>query len=86
MKTLRVTLDIDVDDLSKDQRKILAKEQECKERDLPTLADAEAQDLAYLLIDGIGTETSEEMFAGSDLYVRFTDAIVVTAEWLNPSR
>jgi hypothetical protein len=81
MRKLQVTLEIDVADLPKEQRKELAREQECKASDLPSLKDTEAGEVASVL-EGIGMEgISEELFAGSDVYVRFTDARIVNAAW-----
>lgn len=81
MKKLQVTLEIYVDDLPKEQRAELAREQECKPRDLPSLKDTPASEVASAL-EGLSIEgISAELFAGSDIYVRIIDARVVKAAW-----
>lgn len=81
MKKLQVTLEIDVADLPKKQRAELAREQECKPRDLPSLKDTPADEVARAL-EGISMEgISAELFAGSDIYVQITDARILKAAW-----
>lgn len=84
-KTMRVTVEIDVDDLPEDRRVELAADtmQEPPE-ELPGLNDYDAKEAAEAL-ENITEDTSAELFAGSDLYVRFTECRVIDAEWINAS-
>lgn len=83
MKTMRVTLEIDVDNLSPEKLAEHAKDMEMSVADLEGLADASLSEIARTL-ENFGGDMNDELFAGSDLFVRFTDVRVVTAEWRDP--
>jgi len=80
-KTMRVTMEIDVDDLPPDQR-AEAVEMAMQEppEELPSLADYSAEDIAEVL-DNINEDTGAELFAGTDIYVRILECRVTDAVW-----
>lgn len=77
-KTVKVTLEIDVADLSMDELRENAALGECKVSELPRVRDLCAFDIADQLA-GIFTLDNPELFAGSDMHIRATGARVVTA-------
>ena len=78
MKTLRVTLDLTVEDVSKEEKKEAAREIGCALRDVPGLDDCIPLELAGVLESVVG---NDEAFAGSGVYVRFSDCNIVSAEF-----
>jgi hypothetical protein len=79
MKTLLVTLEIDVEDLPVAMRKEMASELPSDEA-LPGLEDHEASEIADVL-RGMTPETTAELFGGSEIYAQFSDSRVVDAKW-----
>lgn len=79
MKKMRVTLEIDVDDLSPEKRAEYAKDMETIPDELPALKDTSAREAANAL-ENFGGDMNEELFAGSDTYVQFIDVRVMSAE------
>lgn len=81
-KTLRVTIELEVSDFAPEERKAAAKQAECAVSELPSLEEhtplAVAEVLESLSVEGL----TEEFFAGSELYVRFTDVQMHEAEWV----
>jgi hypothetical protein len=82
MKTMKVVLEIDVDDLSAEKRAECASDMEIPVEEIPTLADTEAPEAASVL-RAIGEHTCEELFAGSDVYVTFKHTRVISAGWID---
>lgn len=82
MKTMRVTLEIDVDNLSPEKLAECAKDMEMSVADLEGLANANAPEIARTL-ENFGGDMNDELFAGSDLFVQFADVRVLTAEWVS---
>jgi hypothetical protein len=80
MKTMRVVVEIDVDDLPADERKRHAKEMEIAESDIPALANTDAREAAECL-ENLGEEMLSTAFDGSDTFVIFKDLRVLSAEW-----
>lgn len=80
-KTMRVTLEIDVDELSPALRKEMAKDmmQEPPE-ELPTMADSSVTEIASVL-ENLTEHTGAELFAGSDIYAQFLECRVIDAAW-----
>lgn len=89
-KILRVTLDIPVVELPEDEQR------ECRDdldlgfdeedgeegADFFSVDAYEASEVAGVLEAAFHDEAVREMFAGSNIYVRFEDAVsVVSAEW-----
>jgi hypothetical protein len=74
MRTLKVTLEIKVDDWTP--------EFEEDEAAPCTIADYEADEVADVL-DGINENTSAELFAGSEIYAVFKECRVMEAAWLD---
>lgn len=83
-RRLRVLLEIDVDDLTPEERARLEDDMRTYPGEpvkLPTLAETTAEEAASVL-DGIGTEgVSEMLFEGEDACVRFVGAKVLAAAW-----
>jgi hypothetical protein len=81
MKTMRVTLEIDVDDLPADERKRHAEEMEMSVDDIPALANTEAREAAEPL-EYIGGDIITDLFAGTDTFVTYKDVRVLAAEYV----
>lgn len=79
-KTVRVTMDIDVSDLSQAQLRENAELGECKVSDLPTIKDLNPGDIADQFVSAV--ELSEETFAGSDMHIKVTGAKLVSADYI----
>lgn len=87
MNKLRVVLEIDVRDLSKDER--IELQEYCGfEDELPNLKDykksgvAGAREVASVLNTTIVDDMMPELFAGADIYVKFDKIKVADAEWI----
>jgi hypothetical protein len=74
MRTLKVTLEIKVDDWTPDFEE--------DEAAPCTIADYEAGEVADVL-NGLNEHTSIELFGGSDVYAKFKDCRVIDAAWVN---
>jgi hypothetical protein len=86
MKTLRVTLDIVVADLSKDERdEIIEMEEELYGEpyleELPVVEDYESYDIAKVF-DDADSETTKELFAGTGIFVQFDSIKVISSDWV----
>lgn len=80
MRTMLVLLEIEVDDLTEEDRAECARDMEEPVDTIPTLAKTTVGEAASVL-DGIGTEISRDLFAGSDVYVRYVRSEVLHAAW-----
>jgi hypothetical protein len=85
-KTLRVTLDLEVADLTKAAREACLSGMGETEPDLPRLKDhlQDGDGLSEIadVLRGLGNEEmSQELLAGSNLYLRFTGCKIVSREW-----
>lgn len=78
-KTMRVTLEVDVDDLSPSAMAEARGDMDDGESP-PTLASTTAKEAARAL-ENINEHTGGELFAGSGIYVRFLECRVVSARW-----
>ena len=78
-KLLIVTMQIEVDDLPDDERAEEASLSLSHIDDLPTLEEADEWEVAGCVSDAI--DTSEEIFSGSDMFVRIIETKVLNAEW-----
>lgn len=84
-RTLRVTLDITVDDLDDDIMEDLAVDCFCTVGDLRQKNTELTAKEVTRVFDGEGLQlSSRELFAGSDMYVEFKDAKVISAKWVKP--
>jgi hypothetical protein len=82
-KTMLVTLEVTVADLTREQRREAAQDGGCKVSELPRLVDTSPGELAEMIETVCGDpELQVEMFAGTDTFVRFTGAKVKSAAWL----
>lgn len=79
-KTLVVTLLIDIDDYTADERRWCAAEEGCTGRDIPRLKDFSVSDIAAPL-SGLLLQT-DELFSGTGIYAKFKKCAVLTAAWL----
>lgn len=83
-RTLIVTLEIEVEDVSDEERReglFLEEGEEPDELDLPApVAELEPADLAALL-PAVITSDEVEMFAGSNIFANFTNARVAASLW-----
>ena len=82
-KTLRVTIDIEVSDLSDAEREQLAKDAEQDVSELGTLADYAPGSLANLLDCLSGEGTNELVFEGTDIFAKFTDTEIISAAFID---
>jgi hypothetical protein len=80
MKTLRVVLEIDVDDMSEKERWEIINGG-MYEEDVKTLADTTAGQAASVLDRLSGEVVTEMLFEGSDIFVKFTESRVIEAKW-----
>jgi hypothetical protein len=81
MRTLLVTLEIDVDDLSEKDRAQCARDMQCGIEQIPDMSEVSAAEFSNLL-EGIGMEGSVEyFFAGSDIYAEFKECRVLDCDW-----
>ena len=78
-KTLIVTLEVDVDDLSPDERKEAARLAECSLKYLPYLGDYGAEEIADCL-EGLEAY-SDDLFAGSNVFAAITGSRVREAHF-----
>lgn len=82
MKTMRVVLEVDVDDLPKAKRAEHARDMQIDESEIETLAQTDVG-FAARAFENIGTVGCEELFAGSDTFVTFKDVRVQSAAWIS---
>lgn len=84
MRTLIVTLALNVDDVSDEERReglFLEEGEEPDEMDLPApVAELHPDDIADLLPTAI-LSPDNEMFAGSGVFAQITDVTVKNAAW-----
>lgn len=81
-KTLRVVMNLEVSDLSPEERRGSAQDACDMEGNLPTLQDTLALDVARVL-EAVGSEGLQDtFFEGTDLFVKFTAADIDSAEWV----
>lgn len=86
-RRLMVQLCLIVEDLPEDERAELARDALFndieKPEELPRLAHYEhAEEFGLLVSEYVGDpEAGREMFAGSDVFVRFTSAELISAQW-----
>jgi hypothetical protein len=78
-KTLLVTFEIEVTDLPEAELKAEAKLVGCDVEDFTTLEDADSLEVAECMTSVL--EESDDMFAGSGLYIQVTTGKVVQATW-----
>lgn len=78
-KTINVTMEVDVSDLSAKDLRENAKLCECKISDLPVVADLTPGTIADCVVGSL--EVNEELFAGSHMYIRVTGARVIAASY-----
>lgn len=78
-KKMTVTLEVDVADISAAELKENAELCQCKVKDLPRLADVAPVQIADSIAGSL--DINEELFAGSEMYIRVTGARVVAADW-----
>lgn len=79
MKTLLITIEIDVEDLPAEVLKEIMEDVPSDEH-LPTIADYEPGEVAEVL-NMMTPETTAELFGGSDIYAQFSDSRVLSAQW-----
>jgi hypothetical protein len=77
-KTLIVVMELEVSDLSQEERRENADMQDCKPSELPNVRELSAFDVAQVLLPD---EDDAEMFAGSDIYAKFTNARLLAWNW-----
>lgn len=91
-KTMRVTLDLTVEDLPDEEMQRHASEMDVPVEEIETLEDTGIEWIAAVLDGGITPPgphgiacepINEILFEGSDLFVTFTSAKVVSAEWVD---
>lgn len=89
-RTMRMVIEVEVEDLEDDVRKKLADEmQEDDPGELPRLQDERPACLAELVTDFVSSEhVQSDLFAGTDMYARFTpeSARVVSADYVDNGR
>ena len=82
-RTLRVTLDIVVDDVDDDLMEELALDCFCTVGDLRQENSALSATEVARVFDGDGLQAaSAELFGGSEMYVEFKSSKVTSAEWV----
>lgn len=82
MKKMRVVLEVDVDDLSKEKREECARDMDIAETEIETLADTDVG-FAAKAFENCRGHLCDELFAGSDTYVTFKDVRVQSAMWIS---
>lgn len=91
-KLMRVTLDLVVEDLSDEEMRRHASEIDVPVEEIETLEDVGIEWIAAVLDGGITPPgphgiaceaVTETLFEGSDLFVTFTSAKVVSAAWVD---
>jgi len=91
-RLLRVTMEIEVEDLSPADRLDCAAglcfDEEAPEdvaAELPLVADLSAQEVARVLPGLTQEDLQAELWAGSEVYATFGKATVIAAEWAAPT-
>ncbi len=77
-KTLIVVMELEVSDLSPNERRECAEIGECKTSELPRLKELDVFEAAEVLLP---QEDDTEMFAGSGIYAKFTKAKLLAYNW-----
>jgi hypothetical protein len=80
MKTMRVVLEIDVDDMSEKERWEIMNGG-MTEDEVKTLADTSAGEIASVFDKLSGEVIGEMLFEGEDIFVKFTESRVIEAKW-----
>lgn len=80
-KRLRVILDIDVEELSAEERQELANDMMVSVDEVPTMKDNTASEYGFLF-NGDGQWTEEVLFPGSELFAKFDYITFIDAVWL----
>lgn len=87
-RKLVVTLEIDVADLTDTERRELAtglcfdgEDPSDVEADLPSVADTDPRDIAHVLTALKHDYAQEELWGGSEVFAKFADVKVRSAEW-----
>lgn len=92
MKLMRVTIDLMVEDLPDEEMQRHGDEADMSLDELPTLEQTDVREIASVLDGGLtppgphgiaGEVIREMLFEGTDLFVTFTSAKVVSAEWVD---
>jgi hypothetical protein len=79
-KTLQIIMEVEISDLSREERKENAELIGCKPGDLVGLADVTAYDVADSLVGAMAF--NEENFAGSDMHIKMLDTRLIEGTWL----
>lgn len=81
-RKLRVTIDLEVEDISDEQRVNLAEDSEMEPEDFPKLVDIPPMGLGTLIAEALQfKEVNKEIFDGTSIFANFTSAVVVSAKW-----
>lgn len=71
-RKIRMTLDVEIEDLPKAERRQAALDADCREGELPRVEDISPSELAELIAGSL--PINEEMFGGSEMYCKITKA------------
>lgn len=84
-RTLRVTMEIVVEDMSEtdlcDEGHITDEEEGMDSRDFPGVKDVKARDLAEVLEQLEEPDYHRDLLAGFEIYVNFNSVRIVSANW-----
>lgn len=80
-KTIRMVVEVTIRDMTRAERKECADMEGCKASELPKLNEVEMFDLAEVFAGQL--TNNDEMWAGSMIYVKATDAKVTKCEVIN---
>jgi hypothetical protein len=82
-RRLQVTLELEVEDLSDEERRVGIEDEDVDDPDMwpATVAELEANEIADLL-PAVVTSPDSEMFAGSNVYASITKVDVVASIWV----
>lgn len=83
-RTLVVTLEVDLVELSKEEREECALHEECHIKKLPGVRDMELRPVADCIAGAI--VIGDEVFAGASIYANVSDARPKHAKWKRTSR
>lgn len=79
MKTLKVIMEIDVEDLLPEERADCAKLDQCEPDELPDISEIETYQMADCV--EVAVMNYEEMFAGSGLYAKVAAVRITDYDW-----
>lgn len=82
LRTFNITLEMTIEDLSERKRKILAKELDISEDEMPGIEELSSEDIKHLFTVDDCPEMFEEFLYGSEFYGSIVSSNVKNVVWV----